>query len=248
MNSIVMITGASGGLGRVCAAHMADKGWRVASVTRDMAALSDSGDAMGEIIEADVSTPEGANLAMNECRERLGSIPSGLINCAGSILVTPLHLTKEAQYRDCLRSNIDSAFFALSAFVSALVKAKQPGAAVLISTVAARIGIANHEAVAAAKGAVEGLVRSAAATYSGKGVRINAIAPGLMKGPSTQRFFSSEAMEQQMAAQYPLGRYGHLEDAADAAAWLISDASKWITGQILSVDGGFTAVRPMIRK
>ena len=247
MNPIVMITGASGGLGRVCAARMADKGWRVASVTRDAAALNSSGDAMGEIIETDVSTPEGANLAINECRERLGAIPSGLINCAGSILITPLHLTKETQYRDCLRSNIDSAFFSLGAFVSALVKAKQPGAAVLISTVAARIGIANHEAVAAAKGAVEGLVRSAAATYSSKGVRINAIAPGLMKGPSTQRFLSSEAMEKQMAAQYPLGRYGHLEDAADAAAWLISDAAQWITGQILSVDGGFTAVRPMIR-
>ena len=248
MNPIVMITGASGGLGRVCATRMAENDWQVVSVTRDAAAFNASGDAVGEIIEADISTPEGANLAITECRERFDAIPSGLINCAGSILITPLHLTKEAQYRDCLRSNIDSSFFSLSAFVSALIKAKQPGAAVLFSTVAARIGIANHEAVAAAKGAVEGLVRSAAATYASKGVRINAIAPGLMKGPSTQRFFASDAMEKQMAAQYPLGRYGALEDAADAASWLLSDAAQWITGQILSVDGGFTAVRPMVRK
>lgn len=247
MNPIVMITGASGGLAQACAARMAEKGWQVAAITRDAAAARASNATMGEIIEADVSSPEGADLAITECRERLGALPSGLITCAGSILIAPLHLTKEAQYRECMRSNIDSAFFSLGAYVGALVKAKQTGAAVLVSTVAARIGIANHEAVAASKGAVEGLVRSAAATYSAKGIRINAIAPGLMKGPSTRRFFANESMDKQMAAQYPLGRYGKLEDAADAASWLLSSDAQWITGQILSVDGGFTAVRPMIR-
>lgn len=247
MNPIVMITGAGGGLGRVSARLMTEKGWQVASVTRDAGRLEPSPEEMGEIIEADVATPEGAEAALTAIRERLGKPPTGLINCAGSILITPLHRTKEKQYRECLRANLDSAFFSLGAFVNALIKEKQTGAAVLFSTVAARIGVANHEAVAAAKGAVEALVRSAAATYAGRGIRVNGIAPGLMEGPSTRRFLANEAMAKQMAAQYPLGRYGRLEDAADAAAWLISDAAQWVTGQILSVDGGFAAVRPMVR-
>jgi NAD(P)-dependent dehydrogenase (short-subunit alcohol dehydrogenase family) len=131
--------------------------------------------------------------------------------------------------------------------VSGLIKEKRSGAAVLVSSVAARIGIANHEAIAAAKGAIEALVRSTAATYSNKGIRVNAIAPGLMKSPSTSNFFLNDKVDQQIASQYPLKRYGKLKDAAAAAAWLLSDEAAWITGQVLPVDGGYTAVRPMVR-
>ena len=247
MNQIVMLTGASGGLGRSVSRLLGEKGWQVAHVTRDADQLRASDNVSGEIFEADVSTPDGAGAAFSAIREHYGQSPSGLINCAGSIFIAPLHRTKEAQYRDCLRANLDSAFFALGAFVNGCIKAKSPGAAVLVSTVAARIGVANHEAVAAAKGAIEGLVRSASATYSSKGIRVNAIAPGLMKGPSTRKFFLNDKVDKQIASQYPLGRYGRMEDAASAAAWLLSDEAQWITGQVLPVDGGYSAVRPMIR-
>ncbi len=247
MNPIVMITGAGGGLGSSTAELVRASGWQVARVTRRADAVDAPGWKPEEAIQADVSTPQGADAAVAEIGQRFGQAPSGLINCAGSIFISPLHRTKEKQYRECLQANLDSAFFALAAFVKALIKEKRPGAAVLVSTVAARIGVANHEAVAAAKGAVEGLVRSAAATYSSKGIRVNAIAPGLMKAPSTNKFFINDKVDQQIAAQYPLGRYGRLEDAATAAVWLLSDAAQWITGQILPVDGGFSVVRPMIR-
>ena len=69
-----------------------------------------------------------------------------------------------------------------------------------------------------------------------------------MKSPATARFFLNDKVNQQIALQYPLGRYGDLKDAASAAAWLLGDEAGWITGQILPVDGGFTAVRPMIRR
>lgn len=248
MNKIVMITGASGGLGQTAGRMMMEAGWQVAQVTRDESRMDPKQEDIGKIIESDVSTPEGSKTAIELIQDRFGEAPSALLNCAGSVLIAPMHRTKLEQYRECLQANLDSAFFSLSAFVAALIKKKRSGAAVLISTVAARIGVANHEAIAAAKGAVEGLVRSASATYAAKGIRINAIAPGLMKSPATARFFLNDKVNQQIAFQYPLGRYGDLKDAASAAAWLLGDEAGWITGQILSVDGGFTAVRPMIRR
>ena len=158
-----------------------------------------------------------------------------------------MHRTKENQYRQIVRDNLDTAFFVLSAFINALIRSKQAGAAVLVSSVAAQIGIANHEAIGAVKAAVEGLVRSASATYSNRGIRVNAIAPGLMRSPATDRFFINEKAAQQIAAQYPLGHYGKVEDGAGAITWLLSEEAGWITGQILPVDGGFSAVRPLVR-
>jgi NAD(P)-dependent dehydrogenase (short-subunit alcohol dehydrogenase family) len=79
------------------------------------------------------------------------------------------------------------------------------------------------------------------------GIRVNAIAPGIMLTPATERFFAGGKAEKQIAAQYPLGRFGSVQDGAAAIHWLLSDAASWITGHILPVDGGFSAIRPMVR-
>jgi NAD(P)-dependent dehydrogenase (short-subunit alcohol dehydrogenase family) len=90
-------------------------------------------------------------------------------------------------------------------------------------------------------------VRSAAATYAPQGIRINAVAPGLVDTPATAGFLRTDAGRRAMAAQYPLGRYGVPSDVAAAMAWLLSDEAAWTTGQILGIDGGFTAVRPTVK-
>jgi NAD(P)-dependent dehydrogenase (short-subunit alcohol dehydrogenase family) len=90
----------------------------------------------------------------------------------------------EADFDDCLRANLISAFHTLGGFVGALRSARRPGAAVLVSSAAAQIGTPNHEAVAAAKAGVEGLVRAAAASHAGAGIRVNAVAPGIMETPA----------------------------------------------------------------
>ena len=118
---------------------------------------------------------------------------------------------------------------------------------ILFSSVAAGSGVGNHAAIAVAKGAIEALVRSLAADFSSIGLRVNAIAPGLMQTPATERMVSNESAAKQIAAQYPLGRYGQASDAANLAAFLISDQASWISGQIISVDGGFSAVRPYVK-
>lgn len=249
----LVVTGATGGVGRALLRAIEPTAYRVALISRDHtrldAVMADLPDGLAAFaIEADVSRPEGAQAAFAEATEQLGEAPTHLAHCAGTTLLAPLHRTTDAQYRDCIAANLDSAFFTLRAWVQGRVKAPESaGAAVLFSSVVSLIGVSNHEAIAAAKGAVASLIPAAAATYAGQGIRINGIAPGLTRTGATERLFAAKGAEEQITAQYPLGRYAQAEDQARAAAWLLSEESGWITGQILPVDGGFTAIRPMVR-
>jgi NAD(P)-dependent dehydrogenase (short-subunit alcohol dehydrogenase family) len=110
-----------------------------------------------------------------------------------------------------------------------------------------RIGVANREAIAAAKGGVEALARSAAATYAPLGLRINAVAPGMTETPMTAGMLLVDAMREGVGRQYPLGGVQTAAQVAEVMAWLLSDAAARITGQVLAVDGGFTSVRPLVK-
>ena len=243
MTSIVLITGASGGIGRALAHHLHAQGLRVAAVSRDADRLTDVEAAVR--IGADVTTPEGAALAIAACQEALGAPPTLLAHCVGSTLIAPLHRTRTEAYREVMRVNLDSAVFMLQAWIVALQGA--PGAAVFASSVVARIGVANHEAIAAAKGGVEALVRSAAATYASQGLRINAVAPGMTDTPMTASMLKMPAMREGAARQYPLGGVQTAAQVADVMAWLLGDGSARLTGQVIAVDGGFTTVRPLVK-
>jgi NAD(P)-dependent dehydrogenase (short-subunit alcohol dehydrogenase family) len=177
----------------------------------------------------------------------LGGPPTLLAHCVGSTLIAPLHRSTAAQYREVMRINLDSAFFMLQAWVEALRVAKLSGAAVLASSVVSRIGVANHEAIAAAKGGIEALARSAAATYAPQGLRVNVVAPGMTDTPMTASMLRMDAMREGAGKQYPLGGVQTAVQVADAMAWLLSDGAARITGQVIAVDGGFTTVRPLVR-
>ena len=243
MTTIALIAGASGGVGRALASQLHAQGYRVAAVGRDAGRLADV--AATVRIAADTTTPDGAALAIAVCQEALGATPTLLAHCVGSTFIAPLHRTRLDAYRELMRVNLDGALFMLQAWIVALQGAS--GAAVFTSSVVARIGVANHEAIAAAKGGVEALVRSAAATYAAQGLRINAVAPGMTETPMTAGMLKLPAMREGAARQYPLGGVQTADQVASVMAWLLGDGAARITGQVIAVDGGFTTVRPLVK-
>ena len=242
---LALVTGARGGIGREVVARLRAAGHRVAAIGRDADTLA-SVEADAQVV-ADTTTPEGAAAAIAGCREQLGGTPALLAHCVGSTLIAPLHRSPPAQIREVLRINLDSALFMLQAWVEALRGEGRPGAAVLVSSVVARIGVANHEAIAAAKGGIEALARSAAATYAAQGLRINAVAPGMTDTPMTAGMLRADAMREGAGRQYPLGGVQTAAQVADTVAWLLSEAAGRITGQVIAVDGGFTTIRPLVK-
>ena len=243
MTSIALITGASGGIGRALARQLQAQGCRVAAVGRDAGRLADVEAAVR--IVADTTTPEGAALAIATCQEAFGAAPTLLAHCVGNTLIAPLHRTRPDAYREVMRINLDSAVFMLQAWIAALRGGS--GAAVFASSVVARIGVANHEAIAAAKGGVEALVRSAAATYAAQGLRVNAVAPGMTDTPMTAGMLKLPALREGAARQYPLGGLQTADQVAEVMAWLLGDGAARLTGQVIAVDGGFTTVRPLVK-
>ena len=241
----VVITGASGGVAQATAKRLRAAGWRLILVSRQISKLSLEADDVA--VQADVSSAEGAQQAFAQARDALQRVPDALVHCAGSSLIAPIARTPAVAYRACMAANVDSAFFTAQAYLGQLGEVRRPGNLLFFSSVVAGMGVSNHAAIAAAKGAIESLTRSLAADFSSAGTRVNCIAPGLMRSPMTTRMLSSEAAEKQIAAQYPLGTFGDAEDGAACAAWLLSEDARWITGQIIHLDGGFSAVRPYVR-
>jgi NAD(P)-dependent dehydrogenase (short-subunit alcohol dehydrogenase family) len=243
--AVALVTGARGGIGRALCQRLTARGLRVVAVARDATALADVPAALR--VAADTTTPEGAALAVQAAREAFGVAPALLAHCVGSTLLVPLHRSTPAQIRETLRVNLDSALYMLQAWVEAARTSGKPGAAVLASSVVARIGVGNHEAIAAAKGGVEALVRAAAATYAAQGLRVNAVAPGLTDTPMTAGLMKVEAMREAAGRQYPLGGVQQADDVAGVIDWLLSDEARRLTGQVIAVDGGFTTIRPLVK-
>lgn len=240
---LLLVTGAQGGIGAEVARQALQAGWSVARVSRRSAAVPESSPRALDIA-ADVSTAEGADAAYALALSHFGRAPAYVCHAAGAVRLGAIERVSDEQWRQTLSANLDAAFYTLRAHGRANEGA---GAALLFSSVAARMGTPSHVAVAAAKAGVEGMVRALAADWSPRGLRINAVALGLTETPMTESFTRGERARAGVTAQYPLGRLGRATEAAAAALYLLGPEAGWITGQILSVDGGFSAVRPLVR-
>jgi NAD(P)-dependent dehydrogenase (short-subunit alcohol dehydrogenase family) len=238
---IVLITGATGGIGAATARRLCRADVRLILSGRNPDRLAPLADDLGAAaLTADV-TDEAQVAALIEQAVAIHGRLDGIVHAVGSMLLKPAHITSLDDFQSTLALNLTSAFLLVKYGAKAMMATG--GSLVFFSTVATGIGLANHEAIAAAKAGVEGLVRSAAATYAGKKIRVNAVAPGLTDTPLAARITGNEAALAASIALHPLGRIGTPEDVASAAAWLVDPAQSWVTGQILRVDGGLSTVR-----
>lgn len=192
----------------------------------------------------DATSFDDVERCLRTAADQLGQL-DGVINCVGSVILKPAHLTSEMEWAETVAKNLTSAFATVHAAGHVL---RQGGSVVLISTAAAHVGLPNHDAIAATKAGVEGLVRSAAATYASRKIRFNAVAPGLVRTPLTERIWSHEKSAEASRILHALGRLGEPRDIASMVAWLVEPDNDWVTGQVFTVDGGLSTVRAVGRQ
>lgn len=181
--------------------------------------------------------------AVDTVFEQAGHL-DGVINCAGSLLIKSAHATSAEEYQNTIKASLTTSFAIVRA---AGKKMTNGGSVVLIASAAALTGLANHEAIAAAKAGVIGLAKSAAATYASFNLRINVVAPGMVKTPLTETLLKNPLVAKASTAMHALGRIGEPCDVAQAILFFLNPANSWITGQVLGVDGGLSSVRPKLK-
>ena len=226
--SPILIVGGTRGIGRALAERLIARGERVITVARGAHGIPG-----GEHIVADVvqdGLPEAA----------LPNELAGMAYCPGSIDLKPVRSIKPEDLRAAFELNVVGAFRCAQQCAERLKRVPGSGI-VFFSTVAVQRGIAFHAGVASAKGAVEGLTRSLAAELA-PAVRVNCIAPSLTRTSLAEKVLRSPEREKASAERHPLKRVGEPEEIAAMAAFLLSDDARWITGQIIGVDGGMSAI------
>ena len=223
-------------------AQLHARGAKVVGIGRDLDAWE--GPNLAWRADCELTDFDAVADALAEAKKQLGGL-SGIVNCSGSILLKPAHLTSRADFEATMAANLVTAFAAVRS--AKAVFGREGGSVVLLSSAAASFGMGNHEAIAAAKGAIEGLVRSAAATYAPSGIRFNAVAPGLVETPMSASITAAPSARKLSESLHPLGRLGQPEDIASAIAWFLDPAQRWVTGQVLGVDGGLSRVQPRPR-
>ena len=235
----ILIYGGSGGIGSALGRVLRARGYDVHLTGRNEEKLAAVAAKLGaNYTVGDVNDGSLFSKAVHDAGEPL----DGLVYAVGTINLGSLLRLKEADFFNDFRVNALGAALAIQAALPALKKSTGTAAIVLFSSVAAQQGFPSHASMGMAKGAVDGLTLSLAAELAPK-VRVNAIAPSLTNTPLASSILSNEKVAAAVGGLHALERLGTPEDIAALGAFLLSEEADWITGQIISVDGGRSTIR-----
>lgn len=238
------IVGATGGIGRCLVQRLTNQSWNIIPSARDEDRLQELVDEydLEDPVPMDATDPKQVEKAAAGIFEKYDKL-DGLVHLGGSFMLKGAHQLSLEEWKDTIDKNLNSAFYLLH-YTIAPIQKQGFGSVVFTSTVAAQTGLPSHEAIAAAKAGIDGLVRSAAATYASRNIRVNSVAPGMTETPMSKPILSNETSRKITERMHPLGRVGNPEEVSSAYAWLLSDDSSWVTGQTISMDGGLSKAHP----
>ena len=238
---VALITGGSRGIGRAIALRLGGQGADVAFSYRgnEEAARTTAVDleALGRravAIQGDVRDPESADAVVKAALEAFGKVDI-LVNNAGITRDDLIMRMSEENWRDVLETNLFGAFWTTKAVTRPMLKARS-GRIINITSVSGQAGQMGQANYSSAKAGLIGLTKATARELASRGITVNAVAPGFVLTELTQDL--PEALQAEITARTPLGRFGTTEEIADAVAFLVSDEAGYITGHVLAVDGG----------
>jgi 3-oxoacyl-[acyl-carrier protein] reductase len=228
-----VVVGGSKGIGLSLVHKLVKNGHKVTVLSRSSGLLPS--DPMITHIPYDTTSKESETLLLPDEID-------GVAYCPGSIVLKPFKSISDDQFLDDFNINVLGAVKIIKATLAGLKKSQNHPGIVLFSTIAVTQGMPFHASIAASKGAIEGLTRSLAAEFA-PSIRVNAIAPSLTQTDLASKLLSSPEKIENAAQRHPLKAIGMPEDLADMACFLLSDQAKWITGQIMHVDGGMSTLK-----
>lgn len=233
MSKNYIVVGGSSGIGFALTKQLSEAGNHVTVLSRSEGELGSLANVSH--ISYDVTSDEAPSIELEQI--------DGLAYCPGTINLKPFHGLKADDFQHDFEVNVKGAIKVIQSIVRQLKK-QDHSSIVFFSTVAVQQGMPFHSSVAASKGALEGMTRALAAELAPK-VRVNCIAPSITDTPLAHRILSSEEKKKSSGERHALNRVGTPEEIAKLASYLLSDDSGWMTGQIISLDGGMSAIRPL---
>ena len=234
--------GGSSDIGQILCRSLLSNGHSVSVIGRDESRMIELQELGAIVHTGDATDEDFVSRAVGSFAEIGEGNIDGVAHLVGSLSIRPPHAMSSEAFNQVIQTNLTSAFITLSKSCKYMLR-NGGGRIVFTSSVAASLGLTNHEAISAAKGGVESMTRSAAATYSKRGIRVNAVAPGLTDTRMAAPITKSESSREAAVGKIPLNRINLPEEAARAIEWLLIGAPDNITGQILHLDGGMSQIR-----